>query len=160
MDAAAFDEAYRQHGPRVYAFLVRLCGRRDLAEDLYQDTWLKLARHSARLPPDANVAAWLFTVARNEYRSWRRWTWVDLDRKRSWLDETPHNAAGTDARASLADAERAIARLSPALREVLLLVAVEGLAHEEVARILGLEVATVRKRLSRARAQIGGADHG
>ena len=71
-DAAAFDRVYARYRDRIYRFLRRLTGGdRPLADDLFQETFLKLARHAFRLRDDTDLAAWLYTVARNEYRALR-----------------------------------------------------------------------------------------
>lgn len=161
-DAAAFDHAYAALHPRVLGFLLRLSGRRDTAEDLAQETWIKLAKAAPTLREDTNLAAWLFTVARNAFVSHRRWAMLDLSRIVVVGFESLSNAA---ADAPLPDAqhertraiallEGALARLPVASREVLLLVGVEGLDQEEVAKILGLSYDALRQRLSRARAQL------
>src|SRR6185295_9789642 len=79
-DPTAFDEVYRRFAPGLYGFLSRLARRPAIAEELLQETWLRLARHARALPADVNLNAWLFTVARNLFRSHRRWLLVDLDR--------------------------------------------------------------------------------
>jgi RNA polymerase sigma-70 factor (ECF subfamily) len=158
-DEGAFDAAYALHGRRIYSFLARLCGRRDLADDIYQETWIKLARHATRLADDTDLAAWLYTVARNQLRSYHRWRVLDADRLRElgFLpsrsgDPSPFDAVAADA--TRAELEQALGELSPANREVLLLVVVEGLGQEQVAKVLGIEHDAVRQRLSRARAQL------
>jgi RNA polymerase sigma-70 factor (ECF subfamily) len=159
-DAAAFSEVYTRHGVPVFRFLARLCGRRDLAEDLYQETWLRLARHARDLRPDTDVRAWLYTVARNLVRSHARFSVVDAAAMealgRWWYRDAP-GAAPHDA-AVAADVarrvERAVARLPLGAREVLLLVAGEGLAVDAAARVLGVTPEAARQRLHRARAEI------
>src|SRR6185369_8199623 len=81
-DPAAFDQVYRRYTPGLYAFLARLARRAAIAEELLQETWLRLATHARALPADVNLAAWLYTVARNLYRSHRRWRLVDVGRLR------------------------------------------------------------------------------
>ncbi len=71
-DAGAFDEVYDAYRPRVFAFLLRMTRSRTLAEDLLDETWLRLVRHAPRLLPDTRMAPWLFTVARNLYWTYRR----------------------------------------------------------------------------------------
>src|SRR5262249_49451473 len=68
-DAAAFDAAYERHAARVYRFLLRLCRNREAAEDVLQETWLKLATRAHELAGDTDLRAWLFTVARNAWVS-------------------------------------------------------------------------------------------
>lgn len=128
--------------------------------DLVQDTFVALARSATKLEPDTNLAAWLFTVARNAHRSHRRWAALDASR---WvvLDDdlaVPGGGRGADesidASRTRERTERAIFGLGEAHREVLLLVAVEGLSHEEAAKILGVTPDVTRQRLSRARAEL------
>ena len=66
-DTGAFDEVYDAYRPRVFAFLLRMCRGRTLAEDLLDETWLRLVKHAPRLLPDTRMGPWLFTVARNLY---------------------------------------------------------------------------------------------
>jgi len=158
-DAAAFRALYEHFAPRIFRFLVRLTGQPQVAEDLLQETWLSVARHGPGLDPATELAPWIFTIARNKYRSWRRWALIDRLRTEV-LRRRPRASAPVTADASLAgdqlrDAlEAAIATLSPSLREVLLLVVVEGLTGVEAAEVLGLSPEAVRQRLSRARAQL------
>jgi len=153
-DPAAFDEVYRVHRPRLFAFLVRLAGRRDVAEDLLQETWLRLARHAARLRDDTRLAPWLFTVARNLHTSYRRWSLADLVRIEHGPDGEPPLSPFDHAAASELERrlENALVALPVRYREVLLLVAVEKMSHPDVGEILGLSPEALRKRLSRARA--------
>ena len=159
-DAAAFSAVYELHAAPIFRFLARLCGRRELAEDLFQETWLRLARHARTLRADTELGAWLYTVARNLVRSHARAALVDAAGvaalARWWYREAP--GAAPDDAAVAADAvgrlERAVARLPLAGREVLLLVAAEGLAVDEAARLLGITPAAARQRLHRARAEL------
>jgi len=142
----------------LFAYLARMSGRREVAEDLLQETWLRLARHAPSLAPGTDVGAWLFTVATNALRSQQRWRVVDLEKVRQALfvpkaeQATPFEAlASTQAHRVL---ERGLAALSSSDREVMLLVGVEGLTPTEAAEVLGLRPETLRQRLSRARARL------
>ena len=163
-DRTAFDAIYARFHVRIYGFLFRLSGRRDVADDLFQETWTKLATHADRLRDDSDLAAWLFTVARNAHRNHRRWTMLDLGRlaagndPHAFLESVAEHAPGPAVRAEdaqqLARLERALARLSAASREALLLVAVEGFEQEQAAAIVGASYPAFRQRLSRARAEL------
>lgn len=159
-DAAAFDALYARYRARVLGFLLRLAGRRDVAEDLFQETWVKLARHAPRLAEDTDLGAWLFRVARNAWVSHRRWSMLDLSRLVALQEEVvapprpTSTEERTDAARAVARLEGAIASLPPASREVLLLVGVEGFGQEQAAAILGISYAALRQRLTRARAQL------
>ncbi len=156
-EAAAFDEAYARYRDRIFSFLWRLAGRRDVAEDLFQETWLRRARNATSLRDDTELGAWLFAGARNQWRSHQRWHLLDSDGLRQ-VAEAPPRAADPEgrvqARGDLDALEGALAMLPPAAREVLLLVAVEGMSPEQAGQVIGIECDAVRQRLSRARAQL------
>jgi RNA polymerase sigma factor (sigma-70 family) len=158
-EASAFDAVYARYRGRIHGFLLRLCGRRDVAEDLFQETFLKLARNAPRLDEDTDLAAWLFTVARNAWVSHRRWSMLDISRLVILEDDVlPAREPDPDARADAARdverLERAIASLPAASREVLLLIGVEGFDQEQAAAMLGIKYDALRQRLARARAQL------
>jgi RNA polymerase sigma-70 factor (ECF subfamily) len=159
-DPAAFEAIYEAYRPRLFGFLARLSRRRDLAEDLLEETWLRLVSRAATLAEDARVGPWLFAVARNLYFSWRRSRAVDSTRT-SELDPAWPAPEGGDSpfeEAVRAELERrveaALARLPLRDREVLLLVAVEGLSPSEAAAACGLPAVTLRARLHRARERL------
>ena len=138
--------------PRLRRYARALVGERASADDLVQDTleraWSKL--HLYRRGTD--LRAWLFTVMHNVHVNRVRATRpVDpLD------DEMPELAQrGTQPDALLVrDLDRAIARLPADQRAVLLLVTLEEMSYEEVARTLGIPIGTVMSRLSRAREKL------
>jgi RNA polymerase sigma-70 factor (ECF subfamily) len=154
---ADLDRVFDEHHRPLHGFLVRMTGRAELAEELLQETFVRWVRHRGRLPPDVNLRAWLFTVARNLYRSHRRWAWVDGQR----LAELAARAVGIDAGPTPAEiqaatetartVERALAAMPESLREVAVLVWIQHLEPREVAPILQLEPEAVRQRLARAR---------
>lgn len=156
-EASAFDLAYARYRAPLFAFLVRLTGRRWLAEDLLQETWLRLARGATDLAPDTRLRPWLYTVARNLFISYRRWAVLDTDRLRDlglWpgrSSETETPFARLVASETELQLERALARLPLEHREVLLLVAVEQLEPHEAALVLNVKPEALRQRLSRAR---------
>ena len=159
-DSAAFDAAFAAYRRRVYGYLIRMVRRRDVAEDLLQETFLRLAQHATRLAADTRLGAWLFTVAHRLVVSWSRAQAVRAqlagDLPARTADERSPLEALADSQAQLA-LERAFAALAPAYREVALLVGLEGLAPTEVAQILGHSPEAVRQRLARARTQLAAA---
>ena len=156
-DPVAFGRVHATHGPRIFNFLARMSGSRDLAEDLYQETWIKLALHAPRLAEDTDLAAWLYTVARNLARSERRSAKVrpaggPIPDDSAYGGASPYEwASANETHARL---EQALADLPGPFREVLLLVVVEGLEQERVAVILDLTHDALRQRLARARAKL------
>ncbi|MEP6863721.1 MAG: RNA polymerase sigma factor [Deltaproteobacteria bacterium] len=158
-NSAAFDAVFAAYRRRLYGYLVRMTRRRDVAEDLLQETFLRLAQHAKRLTDDTRLGAWLFTVAHRLVQSWGR---AQAVRAQLAGDLPVQEPAGTERSPleALADSqtqlalERAFAALAPAHREVALLVGLEGLQPAEVADILGIRADAVRQRLARARAHL------
>jgi RNA polymerase sigma factor (sigma-70 family) len=160
-DPAAFEAIYEAYRPRLFGFLARLSRRRDVAEDLLEETWLRLVARASDLTDDTRLGPWLFTVARNLFASWGRHRALDDDRifdlAVSWRrpNESPFEATArgeTERRL-----EAALARLPSKDREILLLVRGEELTPSEAAAALGLAPEAVRKRLQRARERLARA---
>jgi RNA polymerase sigma-70 factor (ECF subfamily) len=160
-DGRALADVYARYHERIWSFLLRLSGRRHLAEDLFQETWLAVARGAARLRGDTDLRAWLFTIARNRHRSYRRWAVLDIARLLELGSGPAERALAPDeeaqARATAARAKVAFAELSDAHREVLLLVVGEGLDATQAGAVLGLSPEAVRQRLRRARMELAQA---
>lgn len=154
-DAQAFDIVYATFNARLFTFLARLMRSRERAEDLLEETWLRLVAHADRLQPDTRLGPWLFTVARNLHTShWRSrmleeasadglglWPVASI---RSPFEETASNELERRI-------EQALATLPVSYREALLLVAVEGVDQSEAANICGISATAFRQRLKRAR---------
>jgi RNA polymerase sigma-70 factor (ECF subfamily) len=156
-DSAAMSELYARFADPIYSFLFRLSGRRDVAMDLHQETWLSAAKHASRLAEGTDLAAWLFTIARNKHRSHRRFIaldWLRIERYGAELPSEARAAPAADAGDELASIEAALMALPSGHREVLLLVAVEGLSAAQAAEVLGVKPDALRQRLSRARAAL------
>jgi RNA polymerase sigma-70 factor (ECF subfamily) len=159
-DSAAFEAIYEAYRPRLFGFLVRLSRRRDVAEDLLEETWLRLVTRAKDLTDDTRLGPWLFTVARHLFASWCRHRSLDDGRiwgmgpswPGVWPVESPFEAAArSETERSL---EAALARLPLRDREVLLLVGGEELSPAEAAAVLGVTPEALRKRLQRARERL------
>jgi len=157
-DPDAFDAVHDCFNARLFNFLARLSRRREVAEDLLEETWLRLVSRATQLRPDTRLGPWLFTVARNLHVSYRRSRMLEDSHAAGliglWPSGSPQPspfdvaAAGETGRRI----EAALEALPVAYREVLLLVAVEGLKPAEAAEICGVSSEAMRQRLSRARA--------
>jgi RNA polymerase sigma factor (sigma-70 family) len=162
-DAAAFDALYEAFNARLFTFLLRLSGRREVADDLLEETWLRLVKHARRLRPDSRLGPWLFTVARHLYVSYVRSRVLEDSALASVIALWPHAIEqsspfeATAANELERRIEHALANIRPASREVLLLVTVAGLSHSDAADVCGITPEALRQRLSRARAQLARA---
>ena len=159
-EAAAFDDVYDAYRARVFAFLLRMSRSRSVAEDLLNETWLRLVRHARTLRDDTRLGPWLFTVARNLYWSHRRASLVEEASAPELLGLWPSTPAWPSPfdLAAAGELERRIevelSMLQPQHREVLLLVVHEGLTPGEAAIVCGISAEAMRQRLSRARAAL------
>jgi RNA polymerase sigma-70 factor (ECF subfamily) len=156
----AFLTVYRRRQASIYRYALHLSGDADVAAETVQEAFLSLLRDAGRLDPArGTVLAWLFAVARNQVlsqlRARQRYLSLDYD------EQGEPTAAGC----VLADLEQdqfsgrlreLMATLPPAYREVLVLCDMQELSYEDVARIAGCPIGTVRSRLHRARAMLAG----
>lgn len=156
-DTSAFDAVYEKYRRRLFSFALRLTGRRENAEEIVQETWLRLATRAAALRDDTFLGPWLFTVARNLcISSWRLRDHALSGGPDPDLLEVPDTGGRSPLQSAEASEfrqrlELALARLPVPYREVLLLVGVEGLTPSEAAGVCGVRPEALRKRLERAR---------
>ena len=139
---------HAEHGDALHAHAVRLCGGdRQRAEDLVQETLLRAWRHPEALDPDrGSVRAWLFTTARHlAIDAWRRRSVRVSEVVTDALPEPPAEDE-TDRAVEAWTVAEALARLSPAHREVLLECFYRGRSVAEAAVRLGVPPGTVKSR--------------
>jgi RNA polymerase sigma-70 factor (ECF subfamily) len=156
-DTSAFDEIYEAFSPSLLGFLCRMTGNRAVAEDLLEETWLRLVTTRESLQADTRLAPWLFTVARNLYVSYCRSRAREQAYTSDWLSLWPDEPSRSPFETTVlhqfeGHLETAVAELPPLYREVLLLVGVEGLRPSDAAKVCGISPQALRQRLSRARA--------
>jgi RNA polymerase sigma-70 factor, ECF subfamily len=141
------------------AFGVSLCGDRDRADDLVQETLFKAWNHLDSFQEGTNLKAWLFTILRNTYFSERR------KRKREVEDADGHHAARLSSRPEqpghmeMQDFQAALKQLPDDQREALVLVGAAGFSYEEAAEISHCAVGTIKSRVNRARTRLAGMLH-
>lgn len=166
----AFEQVQARYQSRIYSVIYRMVGNREDAEDLTVETFVNAWRHWDRFRGDAQVSTWLHQIAINNCKN--RFKQRDRQRGREAmsLDESIETDSGELSR-EVADwttapeklllegefqqkVQEAIEALAPEYREVLLLAQYEDLPYEEIARITGLTVPTVKTRLHRARLKV------
>jgi RNA polymerase sigma-70 factor (ECF subfamily) len=141
--------------PRLRRYARALTRDASRADDLVQSCLLRAVAKQHLWEPGTDLRAWLFTILHNQHvndvrRSVREGIVVPIE------DVAPVMTAPSNVEDSLQlrDLERAIAKLPEEQRQVVLLVGLEGMRYEEVARVLGIPIGTVRSRLSRGRDQL------
>lgn len=149
------DEVFRDllvaHIPALRTFARGLCGAREMADDMAQDALVRGWAARASFTPGSNFRAWIFTILRNQFyttiRKNSRMTSWDPDLAERYLVAPPSQQHHIH----LADVAKALQKLPPEQREVLLLVGANGVSYEEAASIVGCAMGTVKSRLARGR---------
>ncbi len=138
----------RYHTP-LYNFYAKMTGDRGLSEDLVQEVFLRILKYRRSYTPGNSFRTWVYQIARNAR--------VDHFRKHrpqvEWTPEmspavAPHDSAQQSQEAALL--HRALMQMPEEKREVLVLSRLQELKYEEIARLLGCEVGTVKVRVHRA----------
>lgn len=152
---------FDRYADDVRRVLSRLCGSHADVDDLLQATFLEVVAAAARYDGRASAKPWIVGLAVVQVRRHRRSFARLAARLSSWSREPRAQPPTPEALASVADLTRRTARALEALsdkkREVVVLVAVEGMSGEDVASALGIPVATVWTRLHHARRELEAA---
>lgn len=176
-EARAFSELVRRYETRLLHFVLRTIGDRERAEDLIQETFIRVYRHLHRFDQGRKFSTWVYTIAsnlaKNELRNRARNPLVlfqtltqnqDSDaRPLEWED--PNNRPDDLYRRRFLQerVKRAVTRLPRHHRQVFVLRELQGKTYEEISVIVGCKLGTVKSRLNRARhrfAQIYRTDGG
>ena len=155
-DAVAFEAIYHAHAGRVFALCVRMSGDRAAANELAQDVFVRLWEKLPLFRGDSAFTTWLHRLAVNVVLERSRGDLRRLERVGPMDDghaDAPAAATGMSIEDRL-DLERALGLLPAGPRQVFVLHEIEGYAHDEIATMIGLAVATVRVHLFRARRQL------
>ena len=141
--------------PRLSRYAKTLTRDRARAEDLLQSCLVRALEKEHLWEPGTDLRAWLFTIMHNQHvndirRLVREGSPVPIEDDAAGLCAGP----GVETSLELNDAEQAIAGLPRDQRQVIVLACREGQRYEDMARVLGVPVGTVRSRLSRARARL------
>jgi RNA polymerase sigma-70 factor, ECF subfamily len=158
-DGAAFLEVHRIARPYVRSFLLRLCGRRELAEELTQDVFVRMHCARGNYTTGAPVLPWAFAIARNALIDYSRRTRVraPLNKDVQLARESDYAAgpasqadAAVTARETATIVERTLARLPESQREAFVLLRFEGLSVADAAQLVGATEGAIKIRAFRA----------
>jgi RNA polymerase sigma-70 factor, ECF subfamily len=140
--------------PSLRAFSRGLCGQRDMADDLAQDTMMRAWAARESYTQGSNFRAWMFMIMRNQFyttiRKYARTTSLDPEVAERVLVVAPAQQNGIN----VADVAKALQQLPAEQREVLLLIGANGMSYEEAAEVIGCAMGTVKSRLARGRAAL------
>ena len=161
----AFQELAERYHTRLLNFIYRTIGDRDRAEDLVQETFVRVYRHLHRFDPTKKFSTWIYTIAsnlaKNELRNRSRNPMVlfqaikknwDADhRPLQWEDSTYSPDDLFRKRQLREQVEKAVTELPEHHRVVFVLREMDGKTYEEISDITGVTLGTVKSRLNRAR---------
>lgn len=150
------DQYIRQYGKRLYGLCLTLCADPFQADDLYQDTWLKILRHYSRYDPKQDFEPWLTTVCVNTYRSALRRIARSPFLQFSSTEEHDQvlSAVPAPENADYTDLHAAINHLPEKLRLAVILFYFRDMDINSVAQILNIPAGTVKSRLNTARKRL------
>jgi len=137
--------------PRLRRFARSLVGDPDFADDLVREALERALSRLDSYTPGTNMRAWLFTILKNAHINTLR-----RSRSTATSDEVlesliPPASARQEQRMAVRDLRRALACVPPEMREVVLLIGLEGLSYNEAAAVAGVKVGTIKSRLCRGR---------
>ena len=150
-----WDEVVRQHADRVYRLAYRLSGNAQDAEDLTQETFIRVFRSLSRYQP-GTFEGWLHRITTNLFLDMvRRRNRVRMEALPEDYDRVPGDEPSPEQAFSAAhldsDLQEALDSLAPDFRAAVVLCDVEGLSYEEIGATLGVKLGTVRSRIHRGR---------
>ncbi|NMO01153.1 RNA polymerase sigma factor SigE [Gordonia sp. TBRC 11910] len=154
----SWDELVREHADRVYRLAYRLSGNQHDAEDLTQETFIRVFRSLQNYKP-GTFEGWLHRITTNLFLDMvRRRNKIRMEALPEEYDRVPANTP--DPQQVFADAnldpvlQSALDQLAPEFRAAVVLCDIEGLSYEEIATTLGVKLGTVRSRIHRGRQTI------
>lgn len=140
--------------PHLRAFARSLCGNRDIADDLAQETMLKAWAARARFRAGTSFRAWTFTILRHHYFGQLRRERFSGDYDEAAAERILKCKGDQEAQLEMVDVLRAMECLSATQREVLILMAIGSMSYEDIAQVCGVAVGTIKSRIARARAAL------
>lgn len=150
-DQRALGMLYQEFSSGVFAYCSKILADRQLAEDVVQETFLKVRQNADSIQKSESFKSWVFRIARNEalmqIRKRRQNGQIDDDTV--WDEETPHVKFIQSERAEIVN--RMLDSLKHEYREVIVLLVYESMSYAEIAAVTGATESSVKSRIYRAR---------
>ena len=158
-NAGAFETLYGRHRARLYRFVLRSVKERGMAEELFQDVWMRVIEARKRYAPTARFTTWLYSIAHNRLIDhWRRKGLSVVDLENVEVEgNSPNPERQAEARQSLRRFAKALEALPPAQREAFLLHEEAGMSVPEIAQATGAGEEAAKSRLRYAIAKLRAA---
>lgn len=154
-DLEAFEKLLFIYEKPIYGYILRLVGRKEDAEDLTQETFIKIYRSIAAVDPEKKFKAWVYKIATNTVYNWfkhkkNRPELFIIDDENSNFETIDKKSVYYNIEASY-DIESALKKIKPLYKSVLLLHYWQDLGYKEIAEILSLPINTVKTYIRRAK---------
>lgn len=164
-DLEAFDVIVDRYKNRLLNFVFRFVKDQDVAEDIVQETFLRVFRKRRDYKAIANFSTWIFTIAGNlaksELRRRKRWKFLSIDAQNDdeeKLFELPDTGMKPDRATAVKminkNVQESIDSLQNKYKEALILRDIQGMSYNQIAEIIGVPVGTVKSRVNRARLKL------
>jgi RNA polymerase sigma-70 factor (ECF subfamily) len=158
-DLFAFEQIIFEFEKPLWNYLVRLSGNKDDAEDLIQETFVKVYKHLKSIDGTKNIKSWIYTIATNtaydHLRKRKREALVELDEEyETNVENTAYYPVSVEENIETKDVSAAIDRLDDLYKGPILLYYKDGFSYEEIADMLSIPINTLKTRLSRAKKQL------
>jgi RNA polymerase sigma-70 factor (ECF subfamily) len=152
-DEDAFEELVARYHPRLQYYLHRILPRADHADDVLQEVWLAVFRALPRLAEPGALAAWLYRIARD--KALVQWRGRPPERLLDISDLVEEPSRDNEFRQEDAqEIHASLDLLAPEQREVLVLRFLEDMTYEQIAKVTGCPIGTVRSRLYYAKSAL------
>ncbi|MDD5759823.1 MAG: sigma-70 family RNA polymerase sigma factor [Desulfobulbaceae bacterium] len=162
-DKAAYERLVRLYQDRVYSLCRHLLSNAHEAEDAAQDSFIKAYRNLSHFTPDASFYTWLYRITVNTCLDYKKRPFFSSLFMRSSDDEEfqawelPDELSPErlyESKQMGQALQRALQKISPKFKVVIVLKEMEGLTYEEIAEVLDVSMGTVKSRISRAREEL------
>jgi RNA polymerase sigma-70 factor (ECF subfamily) len=151
MDEETFRAFYDRTARQLWAYLTRITGDRQAADDLLQEAYYRLLRARVALDDEAHRRHYLFRIATNLVRDGHRRRSTAPELVAGSIESDAKDSSGVERTDARLDLRRAFGRLKRRERELLWLAYAQGSSHEEIGAALGLRTASVKPLLFRAK---------
>jgi RNA polymerase sigma-70 factor (ECF subfamily) len=158
-NAGAFETLYARHRARLFRFVLRSVKERGMAEELFQDVWMRVIEARGRYAPKARFTTWLYSIAHNRLIDhWRRKGLSVVDLENVDVEgNSPNPERQAEARQGLQRFAKALEALPPAQREAFLLHEEAGMSVAQIAQSTGAGEEAAKSRLRYALAKLKAA---
>lgn len=155
-DMSPLEELYNRYKRRIMTYAYYFIGNRERAEDILQETFLRVFKYADRFDPGRSFSAWVYSIAanlcRDELRRKKRRQHAIADVPFDELvpfasDSSPSPRSRASGREFAGRLREELRKLKPEQREVIVLHYLNGLKYREIARVLGCPIGTVQSRL-------------